>query len=106
MVGSMKLQPDDGPRYSLGIELSSNDAVGSRWKFARRFTEGIRKLTGNAKGDRWKEDRRTCHKIAGGCWSMREIRATASRCRRVNRSDDGWTARTTDYRPRPTAYGG
>ncbi|RWW61159.1 hypothetical protein BHE74_00031807 [Ensete ventricosum] len=32
MVGSKKLQLDDGP--------SSDDAVGSRRKFARRFTEG------------------------------------------------------------------
>ncbi|RZS25088.1 hypothetical protein BHM03_00058239 [Ensete ventricosum] len=56
MAGSLKLQPDDRPRYSLGIRLSSDDAVGSRWKFARRFAKGIRKLVGNAKGDRREED--------------------------------------------------
>ncbi|RRT34060.1 hypothetical protein B296_00056554 [Ensete ventricosum] len=60
MTGSMKLQPDDGPRYSLGIGSSSDDAVGSRQKFARRFTEGIGKLVGNAKGDRWEKNQRTC----------------------------------------------
>ncbi|RRT45426.1 hypothetical protein B296_00041400 [Ensete ventricosum] len=48
----MKLQTDDGPRYSLGIGSSSDDAVGSRRKFTRRFVEGIGKLAGNAKGDR------------------------------------------------------
>ncbi|RWW45027.1 hypothetical protein BHE74_00049166 [Ensete ventricosum] len=73
MVGSMKLQPDDVPRYSLGIGLSSNDTVGSRRKFARRFVVGIGKLAGNTKGDRRKEDRRTCHKIIEGCRSIREL---------------------------------
>ncbi|RRT34495.1 hypothetical protein B296_00008702 [Ensete ventricosum] len=62
----MKLQPDDGLRYSLGIKPSSDDAVRSRQKFARRFAEGIGKFAGNAKGDRREEDRRTCRKIAGG----------------------------------------
>ncbi|RWV84530.1 hypothetical protein GW17_00053749, partial [Ensete ventricosum] len=66
MAGSMKLQPDDGPRYSLGIGSSSDDVVGSRRKFARRFAEGIGKLAENAKGDQ-----RTCRKIAGGYRSMR-----------------------------------
>ncbi|RWV79405.1 hypothetical protein BHE74_00041494 [Ensete ventricosum] len=66
----MKLQPDDGPRYSLGIWPSSDDAVGSRRKFARRFVEGIGKLAGNVKGDCREKDRRTCRKIARGCWSM------------------------------------
>ncbi|RWV93430.1 hypothetical protein GW17_00044110 [Ensete ventricosum] len=59
---------DDGPRYSLGIGPSSNDAVG----FRRKFAEGIGKLAGNVKGDRREEDQKTCRKIAGGCWSMRE----------------------------------
>ncbi|RZS28399.1 hypothetical protein BHM03_00062023, partial [Ensete ventricosum] len=45
---------------------------GSRRKFARRFAEGIGNLTRNAKGDRRKEDRRICHKIAGGCRSIRD----------------------------------
>ncbi|RWW38266.1 hypothetical protein BHE74_00056568 [Ensete ventricosum] len=47
----MKLQPDNGPRSSLGIGPSSDDAVGSRREFARRFTEGIGKLARNMKGD-------------------------------------------------------
>ncbi|RWV94331.1 hypothetical protein GW17_00043131 [Ensete ventricosum] len=51
----------------------SDDAVGSRRKFARRFAEGIKKLARNAKGDRRKEDRRTCRKIARGYRSMREL---------------------------------
>ncbi|RZS18596.1 hypothetical protein BHM03_00050902 [Ensete ventricosum] len=90
----MELQPDDGPRYNLGIGPSSDDAVGSRRKFARRFAEGIGKLAGNAKGDRWEEDQRTCCKITGGCRSMREFRW-------VNHPNGGWTARTTDYGWRP-----
>ncbi|RZS15924.1 hypothetical protein BHM03_00047819 [Ensete ventricosum] len=69
----MKLQPDNGPRQSLGIGPSSDDAVGSRQKFARRFAEGIGKLAGNPKGDRREEDRMTCRKIAGGCRSMWEF---------------------------------
>ncbi|RRT47234.1 hypothetical protein B296_00001923 [Ensete ventricosum] len=68
----MKLQPDDRPRYSLGIRLSLDDAVGSCRKFARRFTEGIRKLAANTKGDHREEDRMTYRKIAGGCRSMRD----------------------------------
>ncbi|RWW09876.1 hypothetical protein GW17_00026611 [Ensete ventricosum] len=55
--------------------------MGSRRKFARRFAEGIGKLVGNAKGDCREEDRRTYHKIAGGCRSMRG-------CQRVNYPDD------------------
>ncbi|RWW55436.1 hypothetical protein BHE74_00037949, partial [Ensete ventricosum] len=70
MARSMKLQPDDRPRYYLGIGPSSDDEVGSRRKFARRFAEGIGKLVGNSKGDRREEDRRTCRKIAGGCRSI------------------------------------
>ncbi|RRT54839.1 hypothetical protein B296_00013131 [Ensete ventricosum] len=58
IIGSMELQPDNGP--------SSDDEVGSRREFARRFAEGIGKLTGNTKGDHWEEDRRTCHKNARG----------------------------------------
>ncbi|RRT56243.1 hypothetical protein B296_00015680 [Ensete ventricosum] len=68
----MKLQSDNGPRYSLGIGPSLDDTVGSRWKFARRFTEGIGKLAGNVKVDHREEDPRTCRKIAGGCRSMRD----------------------------------
>ncbi|RWW03881.1 hypothetical protein GW17_00032924 [Ensete ventricosum] len=47
----MELQPDDGPRSSLGIRPGSDDAVGSRREFAKRFTEGIEKLVGNLNGD-------------------------------------------------------
>ncbi|RWV77642.1 hypothetical protein GW17_00061506, partial [Ensete ventricosum] len=41
---------NDGPRYSLGIEPSSDDAVGSHRKFAKRFTKRIGKLTGKKIG--------------------------------------------------------
>ncbi|RWV92387.1 hypothetical protein BHE74_00029899 [Ensete ventricosum] len=51
MTRSMELQPDDGPRASLGIGPGSDDAVRFRWEFARRFAEGIRKLVGNTMGD-------------------------------------------------------
>ncbi|RZS14487.1 hypothetical protein BHM03_00046179 [Ensete ventricosum] len=47
--------------------------MGSRQKFARRFTEGIEKLAGNAKGDCRREDRKTCHKINRGYRNMREV---------------------------------
>ncbi|RZR75049.1 hypothetical protein BHM03_00048555 [Ensete ventricosum] len=73
MAGSIKLQPNDGPRYNLGIGLSSDDAVGSHRKFARRFAKGSGKLAGNAKGDCREEDQRTYRKIAGGCRSMRDL---------------------------------
>ncbi|RRT48768.1 hypothetical protein B296_00029053 [Ensete ventricosum] len=47
----MKLQPDDGPKSSLGIGSGSDDAVGFRREFARRFAGEIEKLTGNTSGD-------------------------------------------------------
>ncbi|RWV99846.1 hypothetical protein GW17_00037230 [Ensete ventricosum] len=55
------------------IGPGSDNAVGSRRKFARRFVEGIKKLTGNAKGDCWEEDRRTCRKIIEGYRIMRKL---------------------------------
>ncbi|RWV79987.1 hypothetical protein GW17_00058802, partial [Ensete ventricosum] len=55
MTGAMKLQPDDGPRSSLGIGSGSDDVVGSRREFARRITKGIEKLAGNTPGDRRKK---------------------------------------------------
>ncbi|RWW64342.1 hypothetical protein BHE74_00028425 [Ensete ventricosum] len=88
-VGLAGLQQDDGPRYSLGTRPCSDDAVGSRRKFAGRFVERIGKLAGNAKGDRPEEDRRTCRKITRGCRSMREIRVACSSFRLVNRPGGG-----------------
>ncbi|RWW04681.1 hypothetical protein GW17_00032072 [Ensete ventricosum] len=116
----MKLQPDDGPRYSLGIGPSSDDAVGSRRKFARRFVEGIRKLTGNVKGDHRKEDRRTCRKIVGGCRSIREAgqRKSQAKIRKVEGTtfakistgklsvSGGWTACTIESGRWAVAFGG
>ncbi|RWV87436.1 hypothetical protein GW17_00050567 [Ensete ventricosum] len=46
----MELQPDDGPRPSLGIGQGSDDVVEPRWEFARRFAEGIGKLARNMPG--------------------------------------------------------
>ncbi|RZS16067.1 hypothetical protein BHM03_00048008 [Ensete ventricosum] len=42
----------------MGIGPGSDDVVGYRRKFARRFVGGIRKLTGNTSGDRQKKSRR------------------------------------------------
>ncbi|RWW42937.1 hypothetical protein BHE74_00051457 [Ensete ventricosum] len=52
----------------FGIEPGSDDAVGSRRKFTRRFAEGIEKLAKNTKGDCREEDRRTYHKYVRGYW--------------------------------------
>ncbi|RRT31995.1 hypothetical protein B296_00057367 [Ensete ventricosum] len=51
-TGAIELQPDDGPRSSLGIGPGSDDAMGPRREFARRFVEEIEKLAGNTPGDR------------------------------------------------------
>ncbi|RZS29337.1 hypothetical protein BHM03_00063058 [Ensete ventricosum] len=83
--GSSPKEDLDLPEDYRGLD----DAVRSRRKFARRFTEGIRKLARNAKGDRQKEDRRTCRKIVGGCRSMREIRVAGSSFRWVNHPGGG-----------------
>ncbi|RWW36710.1 hypothetical protein BHE74_00058254 [Ensete ventricosum] len=53
----------------LTIKRDSDDVVGSRQKFDMRFVEGIEKLARNAKGDRRKEDERNYRKIAGVCES-------------------------------------
>ncbi|RRT44369.1 hypothetical protein B296_00030314 [Ensete ventricosum] len=75
----------DPPGYSP----RSDYAVGSRRKFVRRFVEEIEKLTGNLKGDRRKEDRRTCHKIAEGYQSMREIQVAGNNFQRVTHPGGG-----------------
>ncbi|RWV95780.1 hypothetical protein GW17_00041562 [Ensete ventricosum] len=62
-----------GSRKACRESGCSDDAMGSRRKFARRFVEGIGKLAGNVKGDCRKEDRQTCRKIVRGCRSMREL---------------------------------
>ncbi|RRT35427.1 hypothetical protein B296_00050900 [Ensete ventricosum] len=49
--GSSPKEDLDLPEDYRGLD----DAVRSRWKFARRFVEGIRKLARNAKGDRRKK---------------------------------------------------
>ncbi|RRT32299.1 hypothetical protein B296_00042332 [Ensete ventricosum] len=55
MTGAIELQPDDGPRSSLGIRPGSDNVVGPRWEFSRRFTEGIGELVENTPGDRRKK---------------------------------------------------
>ncbi|RWV91074.1 hypothetical protein GW17_00046670 [Ensete ventricosum] len=47
----MELQPDDGPRSSLSIGPGSDDAMGPRREFARRFAEGIGKLARSTLGN-------------------------------------------------------
>ncbi|RWV95488.1 hypothetical protein GW17_00041883 [Ensete ventricosum] len=63
-----------GRLSGVAEKLVGSRDVGSRRKFARRFTEGIGKLIGNVKGDRRSEDWRTYRKIVGGCRSMRDER--------------------------------
>ncbi|RWW13666.1 hypothetical protein BHE74_00047971 [Ensete ventricosum] len=53
MTGAIKLQPDDGPRSSIGIGSSSDDAVGSH----RRSLGDSLKGSGSSLG--------TCQEIAG-----------------------------------------
>ncbi|RRT77886.1 hypothetical protein B296_00010244 [Ensete ventricosum] len=59
----MKLLPNNGPRSSLGIGSGSDDAMGFRREFARRFAEGIGKLTGNTSGDHRKKTKRLTARI-------------------------------------------
>ncbi|RZR88279.1 hypothetical protein BHM03_00015811 [Ensete ventricosum] len=51
------------PSSSLGIGPGSDDAMGHRREFARRFVEGIGKLTGNTLGDHRKKTRRLIVRI-------------------------------------------
>ncbi|RRT75133.1 hypothetical protein B296_00002390 [Ensete ventricosum] len=57
---------DDARRLSLGIGPSSDEAVGPRREFARRFAKGIGKLAGNTLGVHWKKTKKTYRKNAGG----------------------------------------
>ncbi|RWW02417.1 hypothetical protein GW17_00034494 [Ensete ventricosum] len=57
-TGAIELQPDDGPRSSLGIRPGSDDAAGPRREFTRRFAKGIGKLAWNTPGERRKKTRR------------------------------------------------
>ncbi|RWW03384.1 hypothetical protein GW17_00033460 [Ensete ventricosum] len=63
MTGAMELQPDDGPRSSLGIVPGFGRCSGISLEFARRFAEWIEKLAGRSP----EEDRKTRHKNVGGC---------------------------------------
>ncbi|RWV93556.1 hypothetical protein GW17_00043981 [Ensete ventricosum] len=49
------VQTNDEPRSSLGIGPGSDDTVGHRREFARRFAKGIGKLARNTLGDRRKK---------------------------------------------------
>ncbi|RRT61009.1 hypothetical protein B296_00035021 [Ensete ventricosum] len=66
----MKLQPDNGPRSSLGIGLGLDDAVGPRREFTRRFAKGIRKLAGSTPGDHWKKT----GDLPQECWRLPDWR--------------------------------
>ncbi|RZR90280.1 hypothetical protein BHM03_00018133 [Ensete ventricosum] len=76
MTGAMELQPNNRPRSSLGIGPGSDDAVGFRREFTRRFTEGIGKLVGNTPRD---HREKTGRLIA----SMLEATGLAERERRI-----------------------
>ncbi|RRT58021.1 hypothetical protein B296_00010128 [Ensete ventricosum] len=49
---------DDGPRLSLSIRLGSDNVVGLRREFAKRFAEGIGKVAGNTPRDHRKKTER------------------------------------------------
>ncbi|RRT50916.1 hypothetical protein B296_00036810 [Ensete ventricosum] len=88
MIEAMKLQPNDGPRLSLGIGPGLDDVVEPRREFARRFTKGIRKLVGNM-SRLLEEDQKTHRKNARGCriggiHPYPGIRVTASGCQWLN----------------------
>ncbi|RRT49707.1 hypothetical protein B296_00049183 [Ensete ventricosum] len=59
----MELQPDDGPRSSLGIGPSSDYAVGPHRELTRRFVKGIGKLTRNTPRDHRKKTGRLTARI-------------------------------------------
>ncbi|RRT60002.1 hypothetical protein B296_00004019 [Ensete ventricosum] len=61
-----KIAGNNGPRSSLGIGPSLDDAVGFRREFARRFTEGIEKLLGTRQeitGRRPKDLLQVCRRL-------------------------------------------
>ncbi|RZR91913.1 hypothetical protein BHM03_00020093 [Ensete ventricosum] len=64
MTGAMELQPNDGPRSTLGIRPGSDNAVESCREFAMRFAEGIGNLARNTSGDRLSEED---HRTPQGC---------------------------------------
>ncbi|RWV77593.1 hypothetical protein GW17_00061553 [Ensete ventricosum] len=66
MVGSMKLQPNNGLRSSFSIGPGFGRCCGFCREFAGRFAQEIGKLTGNTSGDHQGEDQKTCHKYVGG----------------------------------------
>ncbi|RZS22670.1 hypothetical protein BHM03_00055478, partial [Ensete ventricosum] len=66
MTGAMKLQPDDGPRSSLGIVPGFGRCSGISLEFARRFAEWIGKLAGNTLGDRRKKTGRLATRMSEG----------------------------------------
>ncbi|RWV96708.1 hypothetical protein GW17_00040557 [Ensete ventricosum] len=72
----MKLQLDNGPRSSLGIRLSLDNAIGPRREFARRFAERIGKLAGNMTGDCRKKTRRLTVRIQEADWRERNGKDT------------------------------
>ncbi|RWW44295.1 hypothetical protein BHE74_00049956, partial [Ensete ventricosum] len=69
--GRRSYRSDMDPGSRLGIRLGSNDAIGPRWEFARRFAEGIEKLAKNILGDRWRKTMRLIAVEFGGCWIAR-----------------------------------
>ncbi|RWV93462.1 hypothetical protein GW17_00044076 [Ensete ventricosum] len=92
-----RLQPDDGPRSSLGIRSGSDDVVEPRWEFARRFAKGIRKLAGNTLGDHRK-------KTIGLTVRMLEVAELGGTDKPP--ASDGWTTRTLEIGRRPATVDG
>ncbi|RRT34391.1 hypothetical protein B296_00038742 [Ensete ventricosum] len=98
----MELQPDDGPRSSLGIGLGSDDVVGPRWEFA----EGIGKLARNMSGDHRKKTGRLTEriskaaKLAGVQAGIRKVEGTTFSEIPMGKPlvSNDWTARTLETR--------
>ncbi|RZR87174.1 hypothetical protein BHM03_00014529 [Ensete ventricosum] len=66
--GQKELQIRHGPRIKLKHRAKVlEDAVGARWKFARRFVEGIGKLARNTPRDRRMKTMRLTAGDFGGC---------------------------------------
>ncbi|RZS18799.1 hypothetical protein BHM03_00051132 [Ensete ventricosum] len=95
-TGAIELQPDDGPRSSLGIRPGSDDAAGPRREFTRRFAKGIGKLAWNTPGERRKKTRRLAARMpeAVGLAGIPVGKPPVS---------GDWTARTLEIGWLPTA---
>ncbi|RWW07347.1 hypothetical protein BHE74_00006478 [Ensete ventricosum] len=100
----MELRPYDGPRSNLGIGLGSDDAVGPRREFARRFTKTIEKLNGNIPRDHQKKTIGLAARmlevvgLAGGEAEIRKVEGNTFSEIPAGKPpvSDGWTAYTLE----------